>query len=151
MKGGTCLIGFGLLGASLYSFLAKWENGLLLDFQKSLDTDQLILYNSVRKDRMRLYLTGLAIGTALALLYLYWSPVKGLMANACLFMMIAWGFTYVYYTLMPKTTYMVQHLTSEEQLTKWTAVYRDMQWRYTLGFLAGALAYALICYGILGC
>jgi succinate dehydrogenase/fumarate reductase cytochrome b subunit len=46
----------------------------------------------------------------------------------------------VFYFLMPKSDYMLNHLKTEEQNKAWLEVYKTMKQRYFLGFLFGALA-----------
>lgn len=151
MKLSSCLLGFGFLGASFWSSLAYEDKKKLSAFESTLDKKQYDLYQKIKKERLHLYLTGLAIGTALALGFLYFNPVKSLLTTVCIVMAIAWGFTYLYYTLMPKTTYMLEHLTNDEQIDAWVDIYRDMQVRYHGGFALGVIAYGLLCYGFFKC
>ena len=100
MKSFQCLLGFGFLGASFMTSLAKENPVLFQEFEASLNENQRDLYQIIKRQRLRLYLTGVALGTILALAYLYFNPSKNLMATVCLFAAIAWGFTYFYYMLM---------------------------------------------------
>jgi len=153
MKLSPCLLGFGLLGASFLATVSK-ENPLhFLAFEASLDDKQKALYHIIKRERLQLYLTGLTLGTLIALANLYYfnDSQNSFLATICLFVTISWGFTLFYYMLMPKSTYMVQHLTSQNQIDKWVDVYRDMQWRYIIGFLLGIIAYSLLCYGVIKC
>ena len=42
----------------------------------------------------------------------------------CVFVVIALGINYLYYTIHPKTTYMLQHITSTEQNIAWLNIYK---------------------------
>jgi hypothetical protein len=46
----------------------------------------------------------------------------------------------LYYRLMPKSDYMLNHLQTAEQNRAWLEMYKTMQSRYILGMLFGALA-----------
>ena len=151
MKISPCLLGFGFLGGSLYTSLAKENPTKFLALDESLDDKQKGIYRLIKAERLRLYLTGLTLGTLLALAILYYYPPANLISTVCLFVTISWGVAISYYLLTPKTTYLIQHLTSPEQINKWLDVYRDMQWRWVAGFLLGVLAYSLLCYGLLKC
>src|SRR6056297_234817 len=151
MKVSSCLLGFGFLGASFWTSLAYEDREKFEKFESTLSKEQKAVYYHIKKERLHLYLTGLAVGTALALGFLYFNPVKSLLATVCIFMTIAWGFTYFYYTLMPKSTFMLEHLTNEEQIDAWVDIYRDMQVRYIGGFALGTLAYGVLCYGLFKC
>ncbi len=45
-----------------------------------------------------------------------------------------------YYSMMPKSDYMVRHLKTEEQNNAWMDVYLTMKQRYMFGFALGAVA-----------
>lgn len=151
MKVSSCLLGFGFLGASFWTSLAQQDREKFEKFESTLSKDQREIYYKIKRERLHLYLTGLAIGTALALGFLYMNPMKNLLATICIVMAIAWGFTYLYYTLMPKSTFMLEHLTNEDQVDAWVDVYRDMQVRYVGGFALGVVAYGLLCHGFFNC
>ena len=151
MKISPCLLGFGFLGASLWTSLAKEDPIHFNNFQDTLDENQKILYKGIKRDRLTLYLTGLFFGSLIAVAYLYFYESKNVFNQVCSFVTIAWGFTYFYYMLMPKSTYMVNHLKNQEQNRAWNNIYRDMQFRYIGGFLLGMIAYGLLCYGMIKC
>jgi uncharacterized membrane protein YfcA len=48
--------------------------------------------------------------------------------------------TALYYLLMPKSDYMLNHLKTEEENKAWLSVYKTMKYRYLIGFVLGALA-----------
>lgn len=54
----------------------------------------------------------------------------------------------VYYQAMPKSTYMLKHLTTPEQNKAWLDVYLTMKSRHISGFLLGALAAVPISFAL---
>jgi len=151
MKISPCLLGFGFLGASFYTSLAKENPAKFLALETSLDDSQKTIYGLVKAERLRLYLTGLTLGTLISLAFLYYNPPKSLISTICLFVTISWTICIAFYMLMRKSTYMIQHLTSQDQVNKWLDVYRDMQWRWIVGFILGIVGYSLLCYGFFEC
>ena len=68
--------------------------------------------------------------------------------RVCVFVVVALVFNVVYYLLMPKTSYMLQHLNSTEQINAWLRVYKVMRQRYILGFFVGIIGYAVFAYSL---
>lgn len=48
--------------------------------------------------------------------------------------------TYFYYILIPKSNYMVLHLTTKEQTQQWLSIYKTIQWNYHMGLRLGIIA-----------
>ena len=66
----------------------------------------------------------------------------------CMFISIALGINYFYYILTPKSTYMLEHLSSVEQNVAWLGIYKEMKLRCHLGAVMGILGYVLIGRGM---
>ena len=99
-----------------------------------LDDDQKNIYISVIRERVTIYVQGLIIGVVLALLVTFKSNLAKA-NNMCLFVTIALGFNYLYYSLYPKSTYMLSHLKSPQQKKLGRKIYKEMKFRCKLGFL----------------
>ena len=50
------------------------------------------------------------------------------------------------YILSPKTTYMIEHLNSKQQIDAWLNIYRTMQVKYHTGLVLGIVAAMLFAY-----
>ena len=46
----------------------------------------------------------------------------------------------MYYSIMPKSDYMIRHLKNEEQVNAWMDVYLNMKHRHLAGLVIGALS-----------
>ena len=66
----------------------------------------------------------------------------------CMFITIALGINYLYYILAPKSTYMLEHLSSVEQNIAWMGIYKEMKLRSHIGAVMGILGYVLIGRGM---
>ena len=142
----TCLIGSGFLGSSILTMLAGKNSGNFAKFNNILNPEQRETYKKITQERMNIYIQGLVIGSVLAVLM---SQMVKLDKNkkVCLFVVIALGFNYAYYTLYPKSTYMLQHLTSKEQNQAWLNIYKEMKTRCMVGFLLGLVGYIVLGIG----
>ena len=141
-----CLIGAALLGSMIMTMLVSKKSKPFVTFMSLLDDNQQQIYKSIIRERTNIYVQGLVIGVALALLITYHTGFKRV-ANVCLFIAISLGFNWAYYLLYPKTTYMLNHLSSSAQVKAWLNIYKEMKFRSHTGLLLGAFGYVLIAAG----
>ncbi len=137
-----CTVAAGLFGSMLYVTLNPYNKPVLLRFMNTLTTEQLELYHKVSRERMQIYLVGLLIGLFTGLIYLRLANPG--VVRTCGFVLITLGITYLFYYIWPKSTYLVNHLTTDEQRAGWVDVYTHMQRRHYMGMVLGALAYLLL-------
>lgn len=150
MKPLFCLIALGFIGGSLYTTIKCDDCQPFTAYKKSLSDAQLYLYETIRNERLQLYIRGLVIGLAIALLYI--SMYRNNFTesvNSCAFVAVVLTIQYFYYMLYPKSDYMLNHLENNEQSRNYLQVYRTMQYRYYLGFVMGMVGYYFLSYGIL--
>jgi len=137
-----CFLAAGLIGSSLYTMMKCNECDKL---NQSLDDNQRRIYLSIVSERKNLALQGLLLGLLLSTLYLYFTGRSiNPLVNGCIYAGLTLSITYLYYLLSPKKTYMVEHLSSQEQLNLYAASNRTMQWRGIVGTLLGFLGLVLI-------
>ena len=143
----TCMIGASLLGGTLSSmFYSKEPRSNVL--VNRLNPQQLAIYNSIVKERSRIYLEGNILGLVLALIYFFNSGKFEKKTNICAFVLIAMTTSYYYYTLKPKSDYIIRHLSDSIQVEAWLLKYKTMKRRYHIGYLLGGLGYLILSYGL---
>jgi|LakMenEpi03Aug12_release.lakeMendotaPanAssembly.Ray.scaffolds.fasta_scaffold513082_2 hypothetical protein len=143
-----CAVAAIFIGASIYTMMTCKKCSPFLEFETSLTPQQKHMHSQIIKERERIYLSGLILGTLLAFVYLYgyglsMNPLK----SSCVFVAIALATQYIYYMLAPKSQYMVTEMNNKDQLEKWLAVYKHMQYRYHFGMVLGLIGYFLFAYG----
>ena len=127
------------------------KNNVLKQFELSLLPDQRQIYEGIKKERRDIYTTGYVLGFILSLFVIaYYRSNKCISKTSvlCIIFSVSFIVNYFYYILSPKTTYMVQHLETNEQKTLWIQVYRTMQYNYHMGFMFGILALVLLGNGV---
>ena len=132
------VLGLAMLGAAVSTMSVSEEQHNLLrnTFSDELDT----IYGNIVIERRNHYIIGLVLGAALAYFLLQLVKINNRFHKMSLFVTIALMTGVVFYFLMPKSDYMLNHLKTEEQNKAWLEVYKTMKQRYFLGFLFGALA-----------
>ena len=145
----SCLIASIFVAGSVYTMLSCKSCSPFLEYEQSLSPEQKAIYQKVVEERQKIYIYGLALGSLLALLYLYSTGLEtSRMQASCIFVAIALATQYLYYMLSPKTFDMVTLMENKDQLTKYNNVYKHMQYRYHFGMLLGLIGYFLFAYGI---
>jgi len=142
-----CVLGAAFLGSSILTMMASKQSKNFVNFRKLLNQRQLEIYNGISKERMSIYIQGLILGVLLAVLITFNSSLKGT-NKLCVFVVIALGVNYLFYSLHPKSSYMLLHLTSQQQNEAWLNIYKEMKLRCKLGLLLGIAGYILLGNGL---
>lgn len=97
-------------------------------------------YTKIVAERRNHYLQGLSLGMILALVmtYFIW-PVRQIY-HVSSFVAITLFTAMIYYRLVPKSDYMLNHLKTQEQNKAWLNMYKAYQTRYLYGMILGGLS-----------
>jgi len=142
-----CLIGSAFVGSMILTMLASKKSKRFTDFMLLLDEEQKQIYRSVIDERMSIYIQGMVLGIAVAIILVFNSKVSN-SVKICMFITIALGINYFYYILSPKSTYMLEHVSSVEQNVAWLGIYKEMKLRCHIGAIMGIIGYILIGRGM---
>ena len=142
-----CLIGSAFVGSMILTMLASKKSKRFNDFMLLLDEEQKQIYRSVIDERMSIYIQGMVLGIAVAIILVFNSKVSN-SVKICMFITIALGINYFYYILSPKSTYMLEHVSSVEQNVAWLGIYKEMKLRCHIGAIMGIIGYILIGRGM---
>lgn len=134
----AAIAGLSLFGASLSTMSVSREQHDLLKQVLSHDLDQ--RYEAIAHERRNHYAIGLVLGVVLSLVLVRRFRPTSLFTRTTLFLTITLMTAVIFYTVMPKSDYMLHHLKSKEEIEAWFSVYQTMKHRYVLGFLLGGLA-----------
>lgn len=140
-----CFLAMALLGSSIYMLVQNNKNSKILHFLSMLDHKQQEIYKNIVQERINIYLQGFVLGLILGLIYLKIDYSKK--GNTyCIFVAIVLGVTYINYTIMPKSTYMLDHIKTPEQAKAWLVIYKHMKKNCHIGMILGILALPIIVY-----
>ena len=134
----SALLGLSMLGAT-FSTMTVSQNQYNR-FVSLLSPDLIKKYKDITHMRRNHYIQGIILGLVLTYLILN----KFLIVNSFYRMMLSFGITgitsVIYYCLMPKKDYMLNHLKNPEEIKAWLNIYKNMKRRYLLGFIFGLLS-----------
>ena len=117
----TCTIFYILLLTYFFMFtFTLFYNDDLKKLSNSLNKKQLKIYTFIKKERLNHFLIGLSVGGILGFLIMITNISPKL--KFCLSGITIILFTSVIYYILPKSTYMVKHLTTKKQKEAWMNV-----------------------------
>ncbi len=132
------IAGIALLGASISTLSVNKQQQNVLKSVLSPELDK--KYESIIIERRNHYIIGLVLGMILSFIILNITKITKYFTRLSLFTMITLVTAVIFYMLMPKSDYMLNHLKSEKENKKWLQVYKTMQSRYFIGLVLGALS-----------
>lgn len=140
------IVGLGMLFAtySTVSISDNEEKRLLDIFPPELDK----IYIKISKERANIYFQGLIFGLIISYLLLNYIKLTTSFHKATFFLAITLIISVLYYFLIPKSDYMLNHLQTQEQNKAWLEVYKNMQKKYITGFIIGCLSAIPISYAV---
>jgi hypothetical protein len=140
------LIGIGMLGATYATMSVNQEqhNKLTRLFNSELDEK----YNNIVVERRNQYFQGLILGLIVSYFSMnYFQPIKTF-HRITLYLAITIPISVIFYFLMPKSDWMLNHLKTPEENKAWLDVYKTMKYRYLIGFILGSLSAIPIAYSL---
>ncbi len=132
------MIGLALLGGSIATLTVSKEQHNLLRNTLSEELDK--KYEKIATQRRNHYILGLIIGLFISYIVIKNTNIKNHFTRITLFFTITLGTAIIFYMIMPKSDYMLNHLKTPEQNKRWLDIYKTMKNRYLLGFILGILA-----------
>ena len=141
-----CVIGITFLLASIYSTIYKPNKDIFRKFKNLLNDQQVNIYHSIVRERIKIYTVALVSGLIAASLYYYRYPKRPY--KWCSFLAIAYIVKLGVYYFYPKSPLMLYSLTTKEQTDAWADIYTEMKYRYRISLLIGFIGYLIISSGL---
>lgn len=146
----TCALAAGIIIASITILYPKMT-GVEEKFMALLTPEQQKIYLQIIHERYNLYVQGTLLGLISGILF-FWFSKKTVLRNPtaaiCMFVVITAFVQFAWYTFNPKKKWMLDYLTSPEQIDGWLTVYKTMKNFYYGGFFVGVLGYTLLFWGM---
>jgi hypothetical protein len=146
----ACAIGSGFISSKLIMMSNNDKIKLHNEFVETLDKKQLEVYSEIITERLQIYIQGMFLGLLLAFSYLFFSKnfKLGDTCDICMFVTIAGSVSYSYYKLAPKSKYMLNYLSRQDQVNAWLDIYKSYAYKSAFGFVLGIIGYFLVAYGL---
>ncbi len=132
------IIGLSFLGASVSTMLVSKDQMDVL--RNKLSPELALKYDAIARERATHYIQGLVLGMGISYIVLQNLRISNQFHKLSVFFAITLCTAVIYYFLMPKSDYMLNHLKSGEQTKAWLEIYKTMKARYFIGFVLGAIS-----------
>lgn len=140
------IVGLGMLGATFATMsVSEEENNYL---RSTLSPKLVSLYNQIVIERRNQYFQGILLGLIVAYCLLMVIKTSNVFHKITFVLAVTLPISVLYYFVMPKSDYMLNHLQNAEQVRAWLNVYKTMKTRYYTGFLISTLAAIPIAYAM---
>ncbi len=126
------------LGAAVSTMLVSKDQ--MDTLRKLLSPELAVKYEAIARERAVHYVQGLLLGMTISYIVLQKLRISNQFHKLSVFFAITLCTAVIYYFLMPKSDYMLNHLKSPEQTKAWLEIYKTMKARYFIGFVLGAIS-----------
>ena len=140
----SCALATIFVIASIFMTNMTQKNKTIQTYQSQLPSNLQNIYKKITDERQRIYYCGYALGLILSIIIIFYKNQKRIpMTNAtmvCTVITVSFITNYFYYSLSPKSTYMLDHINSPEQTKAWLTMYKAMQYYWHAGLVLGIIA-----------
>lgn len=147
----SCMISAIFVIGMIYFYNATDKSTVVKHYKSSLSSDLQKRYETITKERMSISYQGYVLGVLLSLGIIFYNlKVKVTKMNStslvCTVLATAFITNYFYYMLHPKTDWMLNHMSNQEEVKAWLLMYREMQYNYHMGLVLGIIAIGILAF-----
>ena len=135
----------------IYFNISTLNSEVVKKYKDSLSPDLQVVYDKIAKERLSISMCGYSLGLVLSIIIIFYNTrLKrnrlGAKSLVCIVITTSFLTNYFYYTLSPKSDWMLNHLKTPEENKAWVEMYREMKYNYHLGFVLGIIAVGLLAF-----
>lgn len=148
----SCALAALFIIATIYFQNATTKSRVVQEYRNQLPKNLQNLYDKISNERLRISLYGYILGFILSLIiiiYNYTLVSRSKLtttSTVCLVICVSFITNFFYYTLSPKSAWMLDNIKSPEQSKAWLKMYRTMQVNYHVGLVLGIVAIGILAY-----
>ena len=142
----SCAISCIFLIGMIYFYNATDKSDIVKQYKASLPLDLQHRYEEITAERRKISYQGYSLGLLLSLMILYNRRKMNTISLVCTVMATCFLTNYFYYMLSPKSDWMLNHTTNQDQVHAWLLMYRAMSYNYHLGIVLGIIAVGMFAF-----
>ena len=147
----SCMISAVFVIGMIYFYNMSDKSKIVKHYKSSLSSDLQKRYEKISNERMMISYQGYALGVILSLGIIFYNlKIKSLKMNTsalvCTVVATAFITNYFYYILSPKSDWMLNHMSNQEEVKSWLLMYREMQYNYHMGLTLGIIAVGILAF-----
>jgi len=154
--GWTCFLALVIVVSKIVMMVSVSRDAQIRQYESSLSPELRAVYIKISGERLRIYSQGYMLGLFLAfgvIAYMVYGGNKrefSTMSMVCMAVLISFCTSYFYYTLTPKTDWMLAHVKGKEETKAWLQYYIKMKNYYHASFLVGVVAVGVFAFAFRG-
>jgi uncharacterized membrane protein len=147
----SCSISLIFIIGMIYFYYMTDKSEIVKEYKSKLPTDLQKKYEKISQERMILSYYGYFYGFIISLFLIFYNiKIKkekvSTWAIVCLVMASCFLTNYFYYTLSPKSDWMLNHTNNQEQVKAWLQMYKEMQYNYHMGIVLGIIGVGILTF-----
>ena len=147
----SCMISAIFVIGMIYFYNLSDKSEIVKHYKSSLSSDLQKRYEKITVERTNISYQGYALGVILSLGIIFYNlKIKRSKMNttALVCTVIATSFVtnYFYYMLSPKSDWMLNHMSNQQEVKSWLLMYREMQYNYHMGLVLGIIAVGVLAF-----
>jgi len=147
----SCMISAIFIIGMIYFYNLSDKSEIVKHYKSSLSSDLQKRYEKITKERTTISYQGYALGVILSLGIIFYNlKIKHSRMNStalvCTVIATAFVTNYFYYMLSPKSDWMLNHMSNQQEVKSWLLMYREMQYNYHMGLVLGIIGVGVLAF-----
>ena len=147
----SCMVSAIFVIGMIYFYNMTDKSKIVKHYKSSLSSDLETRYEKISNERANISYQGYALGVILSLGIIFYNlKIKRSKMNTpalvCTVIATAFITNYFYYILSPKSNWMLNYTSNQEEVKAWLLMYREMQFNYHMGLVLGIIAVGVLAY-----
>ncbi len=147
----TCMISTFFIIGMIYFYNATNKSAVVKKYKETLSNDLQKRYDVISNERRFISYQGYILGFCLSIVIIFYNlRIKGIKLTniplVCTVMATCFVTNYFYYILSPKSDWMLNHMSTQEETKAWLEMYREMSYNYHAGLALGILAVGVFAF-----
>lgn len=147
----SCMISAVFIIGMIYFYNKTDKSSIVKKYKSVLSPDLQKRYDKISNERMTISYQGYILGVILSLGIIFYNlKIKGTKIGTtslvCTVIATAFLTNYFYYTISPKSDWMLNHMNNPEEVKSWLIMYKEMQYNYHFGLVLGIVAVGILAF-----
>jgi uncharacterized protein YacL len=135
----------------IYFYNRTDKSEIVKRYKENMPVELQKRYEKIAMERMTISYYGYGLGLLFSLLIIFYNvKIKTNRMNTfsmvCTVIATCFLTNYFYYILSPKSDWMLNHTTNQEQVKAWLIMYREMSYNYHAGLALGIVAVGIFAF-----
>ena len=149
----SCIISAIFVIGMIYFYNMTDKSKIVKHYKSFLSSDLQKRYDKISKERATISYQGYILGVILSLGIIFYNlKIKhstrreNTTSLVCTVIATAFVTNYFYYMLSPKSDWMLNHMSNQEEVKAWLQMYREMSFNYHAGLALGIIAVGIMAF-----